>query len=295
MNSIKVTEQQNSNSMHIDKQSVEEILHIINNEDAHIANCVKDVIPQISHFVDAVINSLWNDGRLFYVGAGTSGRLGVLDASECPPTFRTNPQMVQGIIAGGDTALRNSVEGAEDDGYAGKNTMEIHDVNNRDVVLGISANGNAQFILHALKEAKLRGATTGLLICNIPQNLDYIDHTISVVVGPEIITGSTRMKSGTATKMVLNMITTTSMIKLNKTYGNLMVDLTACNKKLWQRGGGIISQITNLNSEESMKLLKSADGEVKTAIAMWKLQCNKDKARKTLKDVNGNLSKIIDS
>ncbi len=294
MNSLKITEQQNSNSLNIDKQSVEEILHTINNEDANIANSVKNAIPQISNFVDEVIKSFWNGGRLFYVGAGTSGRLGVLDASECPPTFRTHPQMVQGIIAGGDAALRNSVEGAEDDGDAGINAMENYSVKNQDVVLGISANGNAQFILSALKEAKLRGASTGLFMCNKPKKIDYIDHVISVLVGPEVVTGSTRMKAGTATKMVLNMITTTSMIKLNKTYGNLMVDLTACNKKLWDRGSRIVSQITNLNLEKSMELLKSADGEVKTAIAMWKLQCNKEHAQKELQNVNGSLSQIID-
>jgi N-acetylmuramic acid 6-phosphate etherase len=275
MNSTNITEKQNPNSMNIDSMDIVKILTIINNEDEKVATAVKEAIPEIQLFVESLIDSFWKGGRLFYVGAGTSGRLGVLDASECPPTFRTNPEMVQGVIAGGDVALRNSIEGAEDSAESGTNTIIEKEISGNDVVLGISANGNAPFIHGALKEAKLREATTGLLMCNSPIEELYIDHVISIIVGPEIITGSTRMKAGTATKLVLNMITSTAMIKLNKTYGNLMVDLTASNYKLWDRGTRIVSKITTLNYDDSLRLLKKADGEVKTAIVMDTKKCSK--------------------
>jgi N-acetylmuramic acid 6-phosphate etherase len=203
--------------------------------------------------------------------------------------------MVQGIIAGGDIALKNSVEGAEDSIENGANVIIDKVINRNDVVLGISANGDAPFIWSALEEAKKRGAITGLLMCNIPIKKDYIDYVISVIVGPEVITGSTRMKAGTATKFVLNMITTTAMIKLNKTYGNLMVDLTACNDKLWDRGARIISQITDLNYDDSLQLLKEADGEVKTAIVMDENNCSKSEAKDKLDSMNGSLSEVLDN
>jgi len=294
MNSSKITEQQNLNSMNIDLMDVDEILQTINNEDEKVATAVKVAIPQIQRFIESLVDSFWNGGRLFYVGAGTSGRLGVLDASECPPTYRTNPEMIQGIIAGGDIALKNSVEGAEDSTENGANSIIEKGVNENDVVLGISANGSAPFIHGALKEAKSRGVTTGLLMCNSPIEERFIDYVISVIVGPEVITGSTRMKAGTATKMVLNMITTTAMIKLKKTYGNLMVDLTACNDKLWDRGARIVSQITNLNYDDSLQLLKKADGEVKTAIVMESKKCSKGDAKNKLDSVNGSLSQVLD-
>ena len=295
MNSIKITEQQNPNSMNIDSMGIDEILETINKDDEKVAIAVKKAIPEIQLFVESLVDSFWNGGRLFYVGAGTSGRLGILDASECPPTYRTNPGMVEGIIAGGDTALKNSVEGAEDSTKNGASAIIEKDVDKNDVVLGISASGEAPFIHSALKEGKRRGAITGLLMCNIPVNNDYIDHVISVIVGPEIITGSTRMKAGTATKLVLNMITTTAMIKLNKTYGNLMVDLTACNDKLWDRGTRIVSQITSLNYVDSLHLLKKADGEVKTGIVMNANNCSKSEARKLLESMNGSLFQLLDN
>jgi len=295
MNTTKITEQQNPNSMNINSMDVDEILQTINKEDEKVAVAVKKAIPQIQLFVESLVDSFLNGGRLFYVGAGTSGRLGVLDASECPPTYRTNPEMVQGIIAGGDIALKNSVEGAEDSIENGASVIIDKVINRNDVVLGISANGDAPFIRSALKEAKKRGAITGLLMCNIPIKKDYIDYVISVIVGPEVITGSTRMKAGTATKFVLNMITTTAMIKLNKTYGNLMVDLTACNDKLWDRGARIVSQITDLNYDDSLQLLKEADGEVKTAIVMDANNCSKSEAKDKLDSMNGSLSQVLDN
>ena len=295
MNSTKSTEQQNSNSMNINSKNVSEILQIINKEDEKVAIAINKVIPKIQLFVESLVDSFWNGGRLFYVGAGTSGRLGVLDASECPPTYGTNPEMVQGIIAGGDVALKHSVEGAEDNIKNGANSIIKKGIGENDVVLGISANGEASFIHSALKEAKKRGALTGLLMCNSPIRKDYIDYIISVIVGPEVITGSTRMKAGTATKLVLNMITTTAMIKLNKTYGNLMVDLTACNDKLWDRGARIVSQITNLNYDDSIQLLKKADGEVKTGIVMNANNCPKSEARDILDRMKGSLFLSLNS
>ena len=295
MNSTKITEQQNPNSMNINSMDVDEILQTINKEDEKVAVAVKKAIPQIQLFVESLVDSFLSGGRLFYVGAGTSGRLGVLDASECPPTYRTNTEMVQGIIAGGDIAMKNSVEGAEDSIENGSSVIIDKVINRNDVVLGISANGDAPFIRSALEEAKKRGAITGLLMCNIPIKKDYIDYVISVIVGPEVITGSTRMKAGTATKFVLNMITTTAMIKLNKTYGNLMVDLTACNDKLWDRGARIVSQITNLNYDDSLQLLKEADGEVKTAIVMDANNSSKSEAKDKLDSMNGSLSQVLDN
>ena len=293
MNSTKITEQQNPNSLNITSMDINQILRTINNEDENVALAVKEAIPQIQIFIESLLGSFLKGGRLIYVGAGTSGRLGVLDASECPPTYRTNKEMIQGIIAGGDIALRNSVEGAEDSEEKGSDAIIERGVNRNDVVLGISANGNAPFIHGALKEARSSGAITGLLMCNSPIEKKYIDHVISVIVGPEIITGSTRMKAGTATKLVLNMITTTAMIKLNKTYGNLMVDLTACNEKLWKRGARIVSQITTLNYDDSMILLKKAEGKVKTAIVMNANNCSIYKATIKLDSMSGSLSQVL--
>ena len=263
-------------------------------EDEKVAIAVKKAIPEIQLFIESLVDSFWDGGRLFYVGAGTSGRLGILDASECPPTYSTDPDMVQGIIAGGDIALKNSVEGAEDNIKNGANSIIKKGIGENDVVLGISANGEASFIHSALKEAKKRGALTGLLMCNSPIRKDYIDYIISVIVGPEVITGSTRMKAGTATKLVLNMITTTAMIKLNKTYGNLMVDLMAVNKKLIDRGIRIIQDVTGVNYNNAEQALLKANKSVKIAIVMIKEDCDIDKATEKLTDADGFLSRVID-
>ena len=293
MYSNKITEQQNPNSMDIDQKSISEILEIINNEDAKVHLAVKNSNPQIADFITDVVNCFKKNGRLFYIGAGTSGRLGVLDASECPPTYRTNPQMVQGIIAGGKDALVKSMEGAEDRPIEGEKIIKKINIGKNDIILGVSAAGTAPFVLSALKNSKINGAVTGLLTCNNSEKLDFIDHLIPVIVGPEVVTGSTRMKAGTATKMVLNMITTTAMIKLNKTYGNVMVDLNACNDKLWDRGTRIIMHFTNLDYDQSLTLLKNAKGEVKTALVMEKLKMKLDDAKIILNDKDGALIEIL--
>ena len=289
----KFTEQQNSASTHIDKNSTLEILNIINNEDAGVSLAIQDKLSEIEAFINLLIPRIQRGGRLFYIGSGTSGRLGVLDAAECPPTFSTDPEMVQGIIAGGYDALVRSIEGAEDNPADGAEAILKYGINSEDTVLGITASSTTPFVLGALEKAKESGAMTGLLLCNNPPKLEYIDYIISIIVGPEVITGSTRMKAGTATKLVLNMITSTLMIKLNKTYGNLMVDLKASNDKLWDRGTRIIKHLTDLNYNDSLKLLQFADGEVKTAIVMEKKNVDVGDARECLSDKNGSLKNVL--
>ena len=290
----KITEQQNSPSAHIDKNTTLETLNIINNEDAEVALAIQNKLSEIEAFIKALIPRVKGGGRLFYVGSGTSGRLGVLDATECPPTFSTSPTMVKGIIAGGYDALVRSIEGAEDNPTDGAKAIIDYGINSESTVLGITASSTTPFVLGALEKAKEFGAMTGLLLCNNPPKLEYVDHIISIIVGPEVISGSTRMKAGTATKMVLNMITTTLMIKLNKTYGNLMVDLKASNEKLWDRGTRIIQHLTDLSYDDSLKLLQSADGEVKTAIVMEKLKMEAGDTREKLNENKGSLRKVLD-
>ena len=255
---------------------------------------IQNKLSEIEAFIKALIPRVKGGGRLFYVGSGTSGRLGVLDAAECPPTFSTSPTMVKGIIAGGYDALVRSIEGAEDNPTDGAKAIIDYGINSESTVLGITASSTTPFVLGALEKAKEFGAMTGLLLCNNPPKLEYVDHIISIIVGPEVISGSTRMKAGTATKMVLNMITTTLMIKLNKTYGNLMVDLKASNEKLWDRGTRIIQHLTDLSYDDSLKLLQSADGEVKTAIVMEKLKMEVWDTREKLNENKGSLRKVLD-
>ena len=291
----KTTEQQNPASSHIDEKTTSEILGIMNREDMRVPLAVNNSLHGIEAFIDALFPRFKNGGRLFYVGSGSSGRLGVLDAAECPPTFRTDPEMIQGIIAGGYDAMVRSIEGAEDYSQDGAKTIIEHSITADDIVLGITASSSTPFVLGALEQAKKTGALTGLLICNKPPQLDYVDHLISIIVGPEVITGSTRMKAGTATKLVLNMITTTLMIKINKTYGNLMVDLKASNNKLWDRGTRIIAHLTGLDYDNSLQILKSANGEVKTAIVMEKKKCTDEEARQALRDHKESLRSVIDN
>jgi len=291
----KITEKQNQNSIDVDDKSTIEILSLINSEDFKVSKVVKSSLNDIKTFIDALVVRFKQGGRLFYVGSGTSGRLGVLDAAECPPTFRTDPEMVQGIIAGGYDALVTSIEGAEDLSELGALAIIEKKINERDVVLGITASSTTPFVLGALEKAKTKKALTGLLTCNDYSTVSFIDHVISVVVGPEIITGSTRLKAGTATKMVLNMVTTVAMIKLNKTYGNLMVDLKATNEKLQDRGVRIIMHLTDLCREDAMKLLKSSDDEVKTAVLMEKKKIEKKEAREILEKNSGSLRDSLKS
>ena len=243
----KITESQNSNSLELDTLSTIEIMKLINDEDSKIALLIKEKIPKISKLVDEIVIRLDDGGRLIYVGAGTSGRLGVLDASECPPTFSTNPNLVIGIIAGGEKALIKSIEGAEDNLELATNDVKKYKLNSKDVIVGITTSGTTPYVNQILKESKKIGSFTSIITSNKINKKKYIDIKIECIVGPEILTGSTRMKAGTATKMIINMISTTAMIKLNKVYKNLMVDLKINNKKLLNRSIGIINLITELD------------------------------------------------
>ncbi len=292
--SDKATEQQNQASKYIDQMSTAEILVTMNNEDKTVPAVVEKAIPQVGQFVDAVVASMKRGGHLFYIGAGTSGRLGVLDASEIPPTYSAPYDLVQGIMCGGLSALVTAVEGAEDDYDAGYKVVDERGITEKDCLLGITTSGMAAYVHAALKRAKELGATTGLLVCNEFEKTEDIDILIKAVVGPEIVTGSTRMKAGTATKLILNMITTTAMIKLNKTYGNLMVDLMTTNKKLWDRGARIIRHCTGIDYDRAMKTLIQAGGSVKTSLVMVLLGIDAESARKRLAVHDGALRSVLD-
>ncbi|MCG3138354.1 MAG: N-acetylmuramic acid 6-phosphate etherase [Phycisphaerae bacterium] len=289
-----LTEQCNAHTAHIDRATIEEAFDLINNEDHQVAAAVAAARPSICAAIRLVVAALQQGGRLLYIGAGTSGRLGVLDAAECPPTFMSDPQQVQGIIAGGEAALRRSVEGAEDDAVDAVRAVTMHRISNRDVVMGIAAGGTTTFVHAALAEAKRLQAATIFLAC-VPheQAPDAADASIRVLTGPEVITGSTRMKAGTATKMVLNMITTISMIQLGKVFGNLMVDLNreACIK-LKDRAVRIISEVTGLSREASAELLREAQ-DVKTALVMHFHNCRAAEAQVLLQNNAGWLQPII--
>jgi len=288
------TEQQNRTSLNIDGLSISDILQTINREDKTIALAVEKALPEIEDTVRLTTTALRNGGRVFYIGAGTSGRLGVLDASECPPTYSAPVDWFIGIVAGGDEALRRSIEGAEDKPENAIKDLEPFDINERDVIIGISCSGAAAYVVAALDHSRGKKAKTVYLITNPkPYSATSVDVTISVDTGPEIITGSTRMKAGTATKLVLNMISTASMVRLGKIYGNLMVDLMAVNDKLVDRGTRIIEQLTGLGYEESRQKLFDAGKSVKVAVVMVRNNCHKRSAEKLLSDAGGFLRKVI--
>lgn len=289
-----LTEERNPASMEIDRLPTLEMLRIINNEDARVAAAVGKELPNIAKAVDAIVERLERGGRLIYVGAGTSGRLGVLDASECPPTFSAPLGMVHGLIAGGDVALRRAVEGAEDSEEAGHNDLALLPVMSCDTVVGLSANGGAPYVLGALREARAREALTVGVTCNPGSPMEeLVDVAIVPVVGPEVITGSTRMKAGTAQKMVLNMLSTGAMIRLGKTYGNLMVDLQATNNKLRRRAQRIVAEATGLPAGDAAELLERCDGEVKTAIVCHLAGVTPDEARIGLQAAKGRIRAVL--
>lgn len=290
-----LTEQRNPNSMGLDSASTREILEIINNDDQHIALQVAKSMDDIEAAASLVDKSFQQEGRLFYVGAGTSGRLGVLDASEIPPTYNADPSRVQGFIAGGDTALRTAVEGAEDYPDEGRKLADEIGVKAGDVMMGIATSGVTPYVLGALERSRELGAGTIFFTCVDREHIDIdVDVLISVKVGPEVVTGSTRMKAGTATKMVLNMITTTAMIKRGKVFENLMVDLKATNLKLEDRSRRIISTITGCSYEEAAELLEKAGKFVKVAIVMYEAGVEAEEARSYLDRFGGNVRKAVD-
>ena len=289
-----ITESQNTSSIDIDKKGISEIVNIFNDDNKSIIDGINNSKHHIVEAVEITIESLISGGRLFYVGAGTSGRLGVLDASECRPTFSVNEEMVQGIIAGGYKALSESIEGAEDDTKDVEMIIKEKGITSKDVVIGISCSGTAPFVLDFLKKSKYRDAKTIFITFNNIESLDYIDKIIRTYVGPEIISGSTRMKSGTATKMILNMISTITMIKLNKTYGNFMVDLNVVNNKLEYRAINIIKSLTGSSEENSRKALVNAKGKVKVALVMIEIDVPYKDAIDLIDKYNGSLRKILD-
>ena len=288
------TEKQNFESLNIDELSIIRILELINNEDASIPKKIAASLAEIEQTVDLCIKSLKSNGRIFYIGAGTSGRLGVLDASEIPPTFSAPNDLFTGIIAGGDKALKNSIEGAEDDPEQAIKDLKTHNIKKDDVLIGISSSGAARYVQSALDYAKSIKAKIVYITCNkTPYFHVDADVAIALETGPEIITGSTRMKAGTATKMVLNMISSATMIKLGKVYGNLMVDLMTVNDKLVDRGCRIISQLTNVDEIVAKRTLVRSKMSVKTAIVMIYHSIGYDKAKKMIDDSDGMLRKII--
>ena len=289
-----LTEQPNPRSAHIDQLSTLEMLQVMSDEDATVALAVRQALPAIARAVDTITEHLRQGGRLLYVGAGTSGRLGVLDAAECVPTFSTPPETVQGILAGGQAALTGPIEGAEDNHDAGYRKMTDLEVNARDVVVGIAASGRTPYVIGALTAANERAAATVAIACNEPAPiLDLAQIPIAAVVGPEVIAGSTRLKAGTAQKMILNMLSTASMIRLGKVYGNLMVDVKVTNQKLAQRARGIVSQVTGVSDEDAARLLEQTHNEVKPAIVMALLGVTPDEAHARLKAAGGMLRAVI--
>lgn len=288
------TEGINEKTHMIDECSTEQMLLLMNEQDAKVPEAVAAEIPHIVKAVDTLHQVLRNGGRMFYIGAGSSGRIGVLDASECPPTFGTDPELVQGHIAGGDIALRLAVEGSEDNEEEGIALIEKIGVTARDAVVGITASGSARFVIAALRKSKDIGAATIGVVNNKGSRLAPVcDVVIAPVVGPEVIMGSTRLKAGTAQKLVLNMLTTCTMVKLGKTYNNLMVDLKASNIKLYDRSVRIIKAATGADDETAISHLESASMNCKLAIMMIKTGMNAENAERALDQCDGSLKAAI--
>ncbi|WP_103027931.1 N-acetylmuramic acid 6-phosphate etherase [Salinibacter altiplanensis] len=283
------TEQRNPHSTHIDTASTEEILRVINTEDHQVPIAVRRELPHVAEAVKIVVEAFENDGRLFYVGAGTSGRLGVVDASECPPTFGTDPERVQGLIAGGREAVFRSQEGAEDVPEDGAEVLEQHGVRENDVVCGVTSSGRTPFVVGAVEHARDEIGCPTLFVTTVPRaDLDVApDVAICPVVGPEVIMGSTRMKSGTAQKLVLNMITTAAMVRLGKVYENMMVDLRRTSEKLVERGLRTVMMVTGIDYEEADAVLGACDGHVKTAIVVVLADVEVAEARRRLDATDG--------
>jgi N-acetylmuramic acid 6-phosphate etherase len=291
----RLTEQRNPATAEIDRLSALEIARIINREDRRIAPAIRKELRKIARAIEMAENTFRAGGRMIYVGAGTSGRLGVLDASEMPPTYGTDPRMIQGIIAGGYDALLKAAEGAEDIRENGGAVMDEMEVGPDDFIFGIAASGTTPYVHGALTRAKQRGAKAGFLLCTQPEEwmLQVYDVVIAPLVGPEVVTGSTRMKAGTATKLVLNMISTGAMIRLGKVYGNLMVDLRATNQKLVDRSERILMETLDLERDEARSLLARGGGSVKTAMVMHWTGTDREHAAEELARAGGRLGDLL--
>jgi N-acetylmuramic acid 6-phosphate etherase len=289
-----LTEQLNPDSGEIDRRSTIEVLQIINREDHKVSNAVESEIPQIAQAVDRIANTVRDGGRLFYIGAGTSGRLGVLDAAECPPTFHVPSELVQGIIAGGGAALSRATEASEDDPESGRRDLASRGFSSQDALVGIAASGRTPYVLGAIAAARAMGALTIGISCTPGSELaGAAEIAITPLVGPEVIAGSTRMKAGTATKLVLNMISTAVLIKLGHVYGNLMVNVQPKNSKLEDRARRIIAQAAEVSDERASELLRDSGRDVKTAIVMARLNLDRAAAEARLLSAGGRISEVL--
>ena len=285
-----ITEQRNPNSMHVDSLSALEIVQLMNDEDKQVPLAIKKCLPQIAQAVERIVSAFQRGGRLVYIGAGTSGRLGVLDASECPPTFGVSPEMVKGIIAGGERALRHPIEGAEDSKAQAVVDLQTIQFSSKDVLVGIAASGRTPYVIGALEYAKSLGSVTVSIASNPNSAMaNIVDIAIDTVVGPEVLTGSSRLKSGTAQKLVLNMLTTASMILMGKCYQNLMVDVQASNEKLKARAIRIVMQATDCDKALAEETLKQADQNAKLAIMMILSGLDRAQAEALLEKHQGKL------
>ncbi len=285
-----ITEQRNPNSMHVDSLSALEIVQLMNEEDKQVPLAIEKCLPQIAQTVECIVAAFQQGGRLVYIGAGTSGRLGVLDASECPPTFGVSPEMVKGIIAGGERALRHPIEGAEDSKAQAVVDLQTIQFSSKDVLVGIAASGRTPYVIGALEYAKSLGSVTVSIESNPNSAMaNIVDIAIDTVVGPEVLTGSSRLKSGTAQKLVLNMLTTASMILMGKCYQNLMVDVQASNEKLKARAIRIVMQATDCDKALAEETLKQADQNAKLAIMMILSGLDRAQAEALLEKHQGKL------
>jgi N-acetylmuramic acid 6-phosphate etherase len=290
------TEQQNLVSAELDSQSALEIARIINHEDKSVAGAVEKALPQIALAIDAIANAISRGGKLIYVGAGTSGRVAALDASECPPTFNIDPKTIQYVMAGGERALGRATEASEDSRQSGRNDLAKRKPGKKDVVVGVAASGRTPYTVAAIEYARKKGARTVALVANPGSELGRVaDIEIVAEVGPEVLSGSTRMKAGTAQKMVLNMLTTGAMARLGYIYGNLMVNVHARNAKLVDRGLGILEKAAGVDRAAAMHALKAAGNQVAVALVMVKTGLNRAQAEKKLKAARGNVRKALAS
>lgn len=288
------TEQRNENTKNIDIVSTEEILTLINTEDKFVPIAVEKAIPQIVQIVDVITQALRDGGRLFYIGAGTSGRLGVLDASECPPTFGVDPGVINGIIAGGDTALRYAVEGAEDSKEDAVNDLRSRGLNSKDVVIGIAASGRTPYAVAGIEYANSIGAKSGCVTTSLDSEIAHVaQYPIEAITGSEPLTGSTRMKSGTAQKLILNMITTACMVKIGKVYENLMIDVQMSNNKLVSRAVSIVMDVTGVSEDIATEYLDKYDSVKYAIFAILSKIENKDKISEILAEHNGNIRESL--
>jgi len=289
------TEARNKKTFGLDKMSPLEIAEIMNSEDFNVVSAVREVLPNVAKVIALCTESLNAGGRIIYLGAGTSGRLGLLDAAECPPTFGVSPETVVGLLAGGESAFMKAVEGAEDSEILGKQDLENIHLAARDTVIGLAASGRTPYVIHALRYAKEVGCPTAIIACNKGSEMaKEADIAIEPIVGPEVLTGSTRLKAGTAQKMILNMISTGSMVGNGKVYENLMVDVMQTNEKLMVRAQNIVIEATSCNREKAAEMLKAAKGSVKLAITAILLNCTIDKANEKLVKAGGHVREALE-